>query len=207
MKTNLLELLKLSKAMKSYYVYYNPLINKLIGTDEHMTYIKVIDTTGIAYPIALFFKNSDMQKIAPLIKEYDYEIIDNNNVLVYSDGLNMHSISIMNYNFAQVEGMYFRTMQNISSGINQNTMTVDNLRGDALFENVLSLKSKQGIGFFNINRMYNMSIFSNLLPVNKSDGVSLKIYDNLNSRTFLANFTVRKPKNVNIDIFINYLKI
>lgn len=196
MKDSLFDILELAKMLKSHYVYYNPEAHKLIGTDYHMTYIKVMDIPEIQYRVPLFFDNKEVQKFSKTT-DNEYAILE----------FMETSIRPMKYLYDKVEEIYYKTI-NFTLDINTtNTLTIDNIRGNQSFENSLSLKSAQGIGYFYIGDQYIMTIFSGLLPINKSDEVALKIYDNKTLGTFLANFTIKKKKKADINVFINYLKL
>lgn len=67
----------------------------------------------------------------------------------------------------------------------------------------LSKKAKDGADLIYIDR-FPISLCSGLLPVNKSDKISLEIYDDNVPKTFLAKFIIDKKKYT-INKYIRYL--
>lgn len=66
-----------------------------------------------------------------------------------------------------------------------------------------SLKKDDGGYYYIHNNKYYMTLFSGLLPLNKSDKIFLSINDN--GSTFISRFRVKKKYN--IFVYVSYLKI
>lgn len=77
---------------------------------------------------------------------------------------------------------------------------------DEQFEASIQKKTKEGITLYKLDNSIIITLYKGLLPVNKSDKVSLQIYDN-GSNMFVSKFTIRKPKNVVINIYMGCLKL
>lgn len=70
---------------------------------------------------------------------------------------------------------------------------------------LFSLKKNDGCIYYNHQNKYFITLFSGLLPINKSDKVYLTIYPNT-PETFIAKFRINKKK-FNVYIYIAYLYI
>ena len=76
------------------------------------------------------------------------------------------------------------------------------------FEVIKSLKSADGAKPYNPkgNIEYTMYLFSGALPLNKSDTISLKIYD-ISNNIFISEFTVDKKKIGLINVYFKFIKL
>lgn len=73
-------------------------------------------------------------------------------------------------------------------------------------EVLLALSSKDGVHMFTFFN-HTISLFNGLLPLNKSDKVSITLYDNpVNNVHFIAMFDIIKPKTA-MKIFLRYLNV
>ena len=70
------------------------------------------------------------------------------------------------------------------------------------FDELLKMKSADGMKFYILNQRIMMSTFNTIHPVNKSDKVSLKTYD-MDQISFLSEFIIDKKK-FKIQEFIRY---
>lgn len=82
-------------------------------------------------------------------------------------------------------------------------MTIDNLKDDESFLDIVSNKAADGANIYGFNKQYLMYTFSSLHPLNKPDVISCSIYpvDNI---SYLAQFVINKKKWV-IYEYIRYL--
>ena len=91
-----------------------------------------------------------------------------------------------------------------SLSINSLISKEDNLKQDDNFNYCLSLKAKDGLGKFIYDNKY-ISIFSGLLPINKSDIVGIEVYDAAYN-TYICKFIIDK-KYATICKYIRYLSL
>lgn len=93
--------------------------------------------------------------------------------------------------------------------MNEPIKVIPELRGNALFEEIINMKASQGNKYFPLMEYglpFGIYIHSSLLPINKKDSVSLNIY-NWDEQTFLARFIIKKSKTEEIEVMIRCLKI
>lgn len=189
------ELVEMTKVLKSDIIYIFG--NIIYGTDSNFTYLKQMTFDNVL-GISICYEQKLMNDFIKLCTD---TIVLDNNVLLS----NIERLYINN-------DAYIRNILELERKINEmvlvntNTINVDNVRENSQFEHAISLKSAQGIGLYKINEEYILSIFKGLLPINKSDKVSLSIYD-INDNRFLSRFIVSKPKNKIITVSVMYLKI
>ena len=93
-------------------------------------------------------------------------------------------------------------MNDVSNAITGCVYHEDNLKEIDTFNNILAQKSADGMTIFNIANNL-LSIYSNMLPVVKTDMVELNIY-NYRVGTALVHYIIHKKKNIKVDIFIPY---
>lgn len=76
------------------------------------------------------------------------------------------------------------------------SMSIDDLKIDDDFANILAQKAADGANPYKINKKYILYIYSGLLPVNKKDRVCVDIYDIYNpdgsQDLFLAKYGINK---------------
>lgn len=188
------ELIEFAKVLKSDIVYV--IGNMIYGTDSSFTYLKQVEYEN-TLGISLCYVQHDMNNF---IKASTLDIVYENGML-YS---NVEQIDVTNPVYANNINNLFNAINMIST--NPVVHHIDNIRGVEDFECGISLKSTQGIFMYKFNEEYILSIFKNLLPVNKKDAVSITIRDIDNYR-FISRFIISKPKKVNIQVDIVYLKI
>lgn len=202
MITNILKILDIAKNMKAFYYYYDPSSRCLMGCDECMTYLKTIDLSDkIECPYPLFFSNKCIKDLSLKITAIGVKGITDTDI-IFNDNT---TFCIYYYkSVKQMKELYFRVCNYINN--NEIKFNYDVLRGNEQFEHALSLKSKEGISFLKIDRVYMLSLFSGLLPVNKSDKVSLTIYSNDADFAFLSHFVIKKAKSIDVNVYVNYRK-
>lgn len=93
---------------------------------------------------------------------------------------------------------------------NSNTVILnEDVKTDVTMQNILALKATDGVIYYKKfvnNRLYFMTLFNGIIPVNKSDGLLLTIYDLPERNQFLAKFTVVKKK-IKLDVFIRFVHL
>lgn len=72
------------------------------------------------------------------------------------------------------------------------TLHINNLKDYKNFDELLNMKSADGMVFFWIEN-YPITYYTGLLPINKSDKVQVNIYDD-DQVSFVVKYTVIKPK-------------
>lgn len=193
--TILQDLLKVSKELKSDYVYING--NDIYGVDDSFIYIKYMQFDNI-YNINICFSVTSMATFLKNVCLNEIKLVNPN--LLYSsfdNTLEINNISLIN----KIEAMII----NINN-LKMKQISVQNepVRGIPEFEYVLESKSADGTGIFVYNK-YVMTIFKNLIPLKKSDTVLLTIHD-IDEKMFLSNFTVQRRK-LKIEVYIMYLHL
>lgn len=193
--TILQDLLKISKELKSDYVYING--NDIYGVDDSFIYIKYMQFDNI-YNINICFSVTSMATFLKNVCLNEIKLVNPN--LLYSsfdNTLEINNITMIN----RIEAMII----NINN-LKMKQISVENqsVRGIPEFEYVLESKSADGTGIFVYDK-YVMTIFKNLIPLKKSDSVLLTIHD-IDEKMFLSNFTVQRRK-LKIEVYIMYLHL
>ncbi len=184
---------KYAKNLKADIVFITE--NTIYGTDSSFSYLKTLS-----------FINDINLNIIYIQKDMNNFIKESTNTILYSNNMIQSGTQNMIVNIPTYVMNFTELVDRVNHLLNfKHNLILDDIRGQEEFENLINLKSSQGMGLFRING-YILTLFKNLLPVNKKDKVALSIRDIAEDR-FLATFTVMKPKNVNISIFIMYLKI
>ena len=101
----------------------------------------------------------------------------------------------------ELDGLMKRTFNALENRLP--SFSIDNMKDDDSFINVLNRKMADGADVYIFNTGYPMSIFSSLHPLNKSDKIKCEIYD-INDGTYIAHFIIYKPK-YQIHEYIRYL--
>ena len=182
-----------AKALKSpFVVIYKGL---LIGTDDNINYLAVTahdyyentnDDTVYCYnknELAKFFKQYENPNIQIYL---DSGILYGNNGNIYP--------MIFQQRFAKkVIDKYHEI--HIYRAMNIPSFYESDLRGNEIIEELIQMKKADGIIKYMPDEKHLMTLFSTMLPVNKSDGLKLEIYD-FDNFSFLAVFTIIKKKYV-----------
>ena len=188
------ELIEFAKVLKSDIIYI--VGNMIYGTDLNFTYLKQVEYEN-TLGITLCYKQHDMNNF---IKASTLDIVYENGLLCS----NIEKIDILNPVLANNMNNLFNAINNLS--IQPVVHHIDNVRGVDEFEYAIALKSSQGISMYRISEQYILTLFKNLLPINKKDTVSLSIRD-VDDYRFISRFIISKPKKVTIQVDIVYLKI
>lgn len=193
--TILQDLLKVSKELKSDYVYING--NDIYGVDDSFIYIKYMQFDNI-YNINICFCVTSMATFLKNVCLNEIKLVNPN--LLYSsfdNTLEINNITMIN----KIEAMIIN-INNLK--MKQTSVQNEPVRGIPEFEYVLESKSADGTGIFVYDK-YVMTIFKNLIPLKKSDTVLLTIHD-IDEKMFLSNFTVQRRK-LKIEVYIMYLHL
>ena len=193
-------LIKIMKSMKC--DRYILLPDRIIGSDNNVVSItEAYVNTLIEEPY--FEINKDILKeLDDTIKQY-IKNVDNKSKLETAmvDNLIKYR-SITRLGDIDIISIYTK----ICSNINPNYIISYNedIKQDENFNYCLSLKAKDGLGKYIYDNKF-ISVFSGLLPINKSDKVSIEIYKSDNN-TFLCRFIIDK-KFTTLYKYIRYLSI
>lgn len=190
------------KAMKSEIIcsFYD----KIYGADQNFYIIKRIHVPDMVLPIQLVAIAADITEFVKNSKEMGCETIyiDTETSDIYSD----YGYLPCNIDKAFVTANFCRCIMSLEDYTNRNpVISIDNLKENEDFANVLAQKTADGIGIVRIGDCYAMTLYNNLLPVVKADKVELNIFD-LSNRDFLSWFTIKKAKYT-MDVLIKYTKI
>lgn len=171
--------------------------NKIIGTDENMTYFKVSDFDNINNYLLIYNVN-EMREFLRSISIID-TVSFNGCDIASSVGGRINTFNndkLFNINSC---------LSRIGCYINSINPIIENkeLKEDDGFNSLLQYKSGNGVGLYKISEEFILSIFKNMLPINKNDYALLNIYD-IDSLSFLSKFTIIKKKNIHIRVYIMY---
>lgn len=103
-------------------------------------------------------------------------------------------------------GKFNNLIQNVLMLMTTNPIKIheDNIRNDENFERLFSFKSVDGTYIYRKDG-YIISLYTNLIGMNKADKVSFDLYD-INDFSFLVNFRVQRTAKKIINIYIMYRK-
>lgn len=187
------EIIEYGKNLKSDIVYING--NIIYGTDSSFSYLKTLS-----------LENDIGLNIIYIQKDMNNFIKDSTDTIIYSNNIIQSSTEYMIVNIPNYIMKFTNLIDRVQNLLNfEQSLLIDDIRGYTGFESLINLKSTQGMGLFKVEG-YILTLFKNLLPINKKDKVGLSIR-NISEDRFLATFSIMKPKNVNIFVNIMYLKI
>lgn len=201
------ELLEIGKSIKSEYVLING--DLAIGCDCHCNIMKTMKLKKIYHRTSFLVKNlGDFLKVIN-----NMSIVP---VLCYKD-MFVKSIIFETNSGLQIQISDRKLDNYIIDKFNQVNAYINNIdfyfSADAdlndcqEFLERLNAKAKEGCKILNILN-YPLAVYSSLLPVNKNDNISVTIYDlNKEDPTFLCRYSIKKKKNVEINVFVNYMKL
>lgn len=127
------------------------------------------------------------------------------NLYVYTNGESSPYI-IMNLTIPPVAFHRFNQCANLL--VSPPSLNCGDIVNDIGIQQVLSSLSADGITMYRKDK-YMMSLYKGLLPINKSDTVSLAIHDDIvadgqEPMYFTSIFTITKKKKIVINIFLKY---
>ena len=187
-------LTKLVKATKTDMFIINP--DGIIGTDKFSTTLTISRlSTGILTPVEMT-KDAYVNLDKLLFGKSDIPDAEFNQLLIQN--------SIFRITTSPIINIFNNIRQCI--GIENAVIDIVDLKADPKFNEILSKKAADGNSLYRIDKNYILSIFSGLLPINKNDKVSFRIYDNNTNNSFIAEFNIDKGFAV-ITKYIQYLKM
>ena len=187
-------LTKLVKATKTDMFIINP--DGIIGTDKFSTTLTISRlSTGILTPVEMT-KESYVNLDKLLFGKSDIPDAEFNQLLIEN--------SIFRITTSPIINIFNNIRQCI--GIENAVIDIVDLKADPKFNEILSKKAADGNSLYRIDKNYILSIFSGLLPINKNDKVSFRIYDNNTNNSFIAEFNIDKGFAV-VTKYIQYLKM
>ena len=187
-------LTKLVKATKTDMFIINP--DGIIGTDRFSTTLTISRlSTGILTPVEMT-KDAYVNLDKLLFGKSDIPDEEFNQLLIENSIFRITTSPIINI------------ANNIRQCIGIENVVIDivDLKADPKFNEILSKKAADGNSLYRIDKNYILSIFSGLLPINKNDKVSFRIYDNNTNNSFIAEFNIDKGFTV-VTKYIQYLKM
>ena len=187
-------LTKLVKATKTDMFIINP--DGIIGTDKFSTTLTISRlSTGILTPVEMT-KDAYVNLDKLLFGKSDIPDAEFNQLLIQNSIFRITTSPIINI------------ANNIRQciGIENAVIDIVDLKADPKFNEILSKKAADGNSLYRIDKNYILSIFSGLLPINKNDKVSFRIYDNNTNNSFIAEFNIDKGFTV-VTKYIQYLKM
>lgn len=187
-------LTKLVKATKTDMFIINP--DGIIGTDRFSTTLTISRlSTGILTPVEMT-KDAYVNLDKLLFGKSDIPDAEFNQLLIQN--------SIFRITTSPIINIFNNIRQCI--GIENAVIDIVDLKADPKFNEILSKKAADGNSLYRIDKNYILSIFSGLLPINKNDKVSFRIYDNNTNNSFIAEFNIDKGFAV-VTKYIQYLKM
>jgi hypothetical protein len=202
--------------------YYNALYNE--GPETIMLESRLIN------PWLKLYKDS-IDSIKKTNKEINKLYLETNLAIDYDTIWNTHIGRVLRYNsFIDPDygiplfykDRYLQIQKNIHDElkfiIDKNKGHIEynhiDITNDKEFNDIMSLKAADGGAMWyptclnNGNHKYCLTLSSNILNISKGDRVSITIYDLDYQPTFIAQFTVEKPKKkIVLNYYIKYFKI
>lgn len=206
-----IELLHLNEAAKALKQKDFQIINNyIIGLDNIDSCIKYIALdNNLFYNESLEGSMFNTRELSAFIKaittESEFIIKDINSTTwgIYTNYNNSCLTIKHDMLFSNINYMYSRL--NIIKNINNYKPLVDEINISSDIEPLFSLNKDGGCYYYKYDNKYFMTLFSGLLPLNKSDKVYLTIYFN-NETSFIAKYRVNKKK-FNVYVLISYKNI
>lgn len=187
------EIIEYGKKLKSDIIYINN--NIIYGTDTSFSYLKTLSV-----------KNDIGLNILYIQKDMNNFIKDSTDTIIYSDNTIQSVTSYMVVNNPNYIVRFTNLIDQVQYLLNfEQNLIIGDVREYKGFESLINLKSTQGMGLFKAEG-YILTLFKNLLPINKNDRVGLTIRD-ISEDRFLATFSIMKSKDINVFVNIMYLKI
>lgn len=175
--------------------------NIIIGIDSHFcflkTYLPKILPDKFNFKVICVNFN-DLVAFRKLLTPNDMLCIDKNGISQYDGSLRFNFSNHIEYKIWEI----YNNIPQYNQGLA--VKQYDNLRSNEQFESIIARKASDGASSFIIDD-YCMILFSRMLPVNKSDKVSLDIMDFDNS--FLSVFKISKKKDIVVYVFIRFMKV
>lgn len=163
----------------------------IIGTDETVSYIKIIPFVSDKYSIWITTKDND------------YFTKSLSGSIDYIEKISLSNQIDIDFNL-QFNLLFIKIMQayNKLLGLCANPSTqYENIQLTAEFNKILCLSSSQGAINYTIDNKHSIYVYQGLLSASKSDKVSLNIYD-ISNDIFGCRFIVDKGKKGLINTYM-----
>lgn len=139
------------------------------------------------------YRMEDLCKLLDMMNKDSIVVLDDWNNIYINNNLTVYNNTNIYTNN--------KILNNISNlQLNQPKLIIDNLRDSESFEYAINEYSNT---LYNLQSRYIISLHKGLLPVNKSDNVSISIYD-YDDTNFICKFSIDK-KSFIINIVIKYI--
>lgn len=191
-KDEFLKIIDIVRGMKSKVVNIYP--DKIIGSDDDEGSYSLISE------VICDTKATRKYRIHADILKY---INSMDNIDNYNEALSNLSISSGYVGIDILEQRYI-TALNMTTRHESDYIVAD-LKENNDFNEIIAKKAKYGASLLALNNKYVLSIYKGLVPVNKSDKLSLELFD-INDTMFIARFAVNKRKFI-INKYVQYLFI
>ncbi len=207
MELSISDLVYINDAAKSLkhrdFVFIN---NILIGLDNLNIYIckVILDTNKLTnIPlVGLMFNQKELSKfVKSLTMESSFHIDENISINHFYTSMGAEELNIrIDHN---INNFALSRLQETNNMDSQLIVPPEDITGD--IEKLFALRKTDGAFYYVYKNNYYMTLFSGLLPLNKSDKVFVNVLDNTPS-TFITRFTVKKSK-FNLSIYLAYCKV
>lgn len=198
MLDDLIKIMTEAKILKCPVIYIDN--DKIYGTDLDFTFLKTVTFINETSLKQIIYTQNSVSRFIKDIEEIDEVIINNYNIFNKTKNtfIEINNIKMMQMMIELINNTNNMTQQTFYKFIKEDLQDKED------FSKIMNAKTDEGTSIYKIDREYMLSIYNNLLPVNKKDKVSLIVYDHNN--LFMANFKVFKKKNVTVDVYILYRK-
>ena len=180
----------------------------LIGLDNIKNYLCYVelDTNFLSNPAEMYDCVINAKELSAFIKtitlESEFIIDETKNIDTIATTSGSLNIRFEKYNIRFAKYKLEKVAYDLGLHTDHVKQSVDVTNE---LSELFSLKKADGIIYFKYNG-YFMTLFSGLLPINKSDKIHLTIYNQSTINTFIANFTIIKKK-FKVNIYLAYLNI
>lgn len=193
------EIETLAKTMKSELIYIND-YHQVFGISAGMSVYQMIRNAFVDFPVPVILNVLELKNLLT--------------TKILSDSVTIQWGPQYSALYTDIESKLFykNNIDRCISTIDEIVSTVPvsfsrlNLQNDEDFQRIINSPATKGNGFYKLDDKYVMSLHKGMLPLNKSDIVSVEIRD-INSREFLATFDIVKKKNIVIQNHVKYLNL
>jgi len=183
------ELLEYSKTLKCDIIRVKD--NIIYGTDSNFVHLRLIRCSN-EWPDMIFY----LKDLSEFIKQM--------NMLGHTDNsLIFNIVEYISIRYEYID-IFDNLIESVNSYINNSiSFSDEDLKSNDDFNTINAMKAGDGVGLLKLSEKYILTLYSGLLPVNKSDKVMVYIRD-IDTYRYLANFTIVKKK-FSIDVYFMYL--
>lgn len=189
---------KMVKALKCEFIFIMP--EGIIGSDKELTTISYIQADTKCIKSYELTKDIWSELVKTVEASSSKETLEYNKVIgkLYAiNRIGMNPVLGMWHNLVHEMYMFCKSTPDIN---------IPDLKADSQFNEFLTYKAKDGKFDYKVDSTHIISLFSGLIPVNKSDKLSLEIFDIGNENTFISIFNVNKGF-CTVRKYIKYLKM